>query len=353
MDSPILQTVIGLVFIFATFAALVSLATEGVSRFIGLRGEYLLRGIRSLVDGESTFELSWWKNMWRSDKVTKAPDAPAAVSAIMSHPLVAGSAAGGSTPEHAGNSTLTRQQLKALPSYVSSRTFASTVLDLVIPNKDDKGAFADIEAKLDSLPYGDFKKRLLPPVRQAGGDVDKLRKSLEELYDDHMARVSGWYKRHVRWISLGLAAVFAVLFNLNAIEVGRTLSTDQSVRDAVVAQADKAAQDGCRTDDPQCFEDVQKAVRDAQNAGIPIGWATAEVCTLDGADCNLLESKGILPLGGDASDDFWALVALVLGWALMAAATVPGARFWIDSLSKLGSIRSTGPKPATSTDGGG
>lgn len=48
---------IGLVFVFATFAALVSVLTEAIGRLIGLRGEYLLRGIRSLVDGPSDFEL--------------------------------------------------------------------------------------------------------------------------------------------------------------------------------------------------------------------------------------------------------------------------------------------------------
>ena len=57
MDSLILQTVIGLVFLFATFAVLVSLLTELIARFIGLRGEYLLRGIRTLVDGGGDFGL--------------------------------------------------------------------------------------------------------------------------------------------------------------------------------------------------------------------------------------------------------------------------------------------------------
>src|SRR5689334_3006683 len=58
MDSIVLETVIGLVFIFGTFAVLVSLSTELVARFIGLRGEYLLRGVRTLVDGQGHFRLS-------------------------------------------------------------------------------------------------------------------------------------------------------------------------------------------------------------------------------------------------------------------------------------------------------
>jgi hypothetical protein len=51
MDSLVLQTALGLVFLFAVFAALASVLTELVTRFVGLRREYLLRGIHTLVDG--------------------------------------------------------------------------------------------------------------------------------------------------------------------------------------------------------------------------------------------------------------------------------------------------------------
>jgi hypothetical protein len=39
---------------------------------------------------------------------------------------------------------------------------------------------------------------------------------------------------------------------------------------------------------------------------------------------------------------------VLLGWALTVGALTPGARFWFDLLSKLGSLRSTGPKPPAS-----
>ena len=57
MDSLVFDVAVGTVFMFATFALLVSTLTEGVTRFLGLRGEYLLRGIRLLVDGKSTFKI--------------------------------------------------------------------------------------------------------------------------------------------------------------------------------------------------------------------------------------------------------------------------------------------------------
>ena len=59
MDSLVLDTVIGIVFVFATFGLLISLLTELIARFMGLRGEYLMRGLRSLVDENPTFRLQW------------------------------------------------------------------------------------------------------------------------------------------------------------------------------------------------------------------------------------------------------------------------------------------------------
>jgi hypothetical protein len=49
--SGVLDLAIGLVFVFAVTAAVSSAVTELISRFLGLRGAYLLTGLRELVDG--------------------------------------------------------------------------------------------------------------------------------------------------------------------------------------------------------------------------------------------------------------------------------------------------------------
>ena len=51
--SAIIDIGIGLVFVFAVTAALSTVITELISRFLGLRGQFLLRGLRELVDGDS------------------------------------------------------------------------------------------------------------------------------------------------------------------------------------------------------------------------------------------------------------------------------------------------------------
>ena len=50
-SSGIIDLAIGLTFVFGVAAALASVATELIARLIGLRGAYLLSGLRELVDG--------------------------------------------------------------------------------------------------------------------------------------------------------------------------------------------------------------------------------------------------------------------------------------------------------------
>ena len=51
LSSGIIDLAIGLAFAFGVTAALASVITELISRFLGLRGAYLLKGLRELLDG--------------------------------------------------------------------------------------------------------------------------------------------------------------------------------------------------------------------------------------------------------------------------------------------------------------
>ena len=60
----------------------------------------------------------------------------------------------------------------------------------------------------------------------ANGDITLFRSSVEHWYDDHMDRVSGWYKRHVAVITLVVGTILVLLFNINAVTIGRSLYGD-------------------------------------------------------------------------------------------------------------------------------
>ena len=83
----------------------------------------------------------------------------------------------------------------------------------------------------------------------------------------------------------------------------------------------------------------------ATQAGLPIGWATIRDCTGPGAPCNWLDQRGVFSRHGGSG---WQAALVLIGFLLTIVALVPGARFWFGLLSKLGTLRSTGPKPAAS-----
>ncbi len=338
MASLILQTAIGLTFIFAVFAVAVSATSEAVTRYFGLRAEYLLRGVRSLVDGQSDFKLRWRELMpWgmgtrfagqrakglqqesgqadTNGNAASKSDKAAMVGQIMSHPLVASSAKEAKPPGEAGARPMSNKDRRRLPSYLSGQTFARALIDIL-----SRGASP-----------GD------------GDPLDAVRRwaQSESAKNTHLAR---WYKRHVKWVSLGIGLVLVVAFNVNAIKIADALYSDQALSTSVVAEATRAS--SCQRKDPaQCLADLRNEVGVIRGTGLPIGWGDVPECTARRA-CSWLDRHGLASIGRSGGADVWTFLLVLLGWAVMFLALLPGARFWFDLLSRLGSLRSTGPKPA-------
>ncbi|HUL26593.1 MAG TPA: hypothetical protein VLW44_12585 [Streptosporangiaceae bacterium] len=386
MGSLVLQTAIGLIFIFGITAAAVSAVTEVVSRFLGLRAEYLLRGVRTLTDGQSDFGLPWRSVMPKAlgGRPEDPPaDLPSArVTQIMSHPLVASSARQAHPPREAGNFMLTSAQRRRLPSYMSGETFARVLLD-ILPGTTEALAQAQDQAQGQAQPaaqrgrgargghaaqadadrlaairsWADAKAspepphkpdplaQALRPLLRGVDDVQGFATNVSRWYDDHMDRVSGWYKRHVRWISLAVGLLLVLAFNVNTIRVTDSLYSNQAVQGSVVTVA--AQKTSCRAKQPvDCLAALQAKVGQFGAFGLPVGWGDLPVCA--GRGCSFLDRHGLTSIGRNGINDVWAFLLVLLGWLLTVAALTPGARFWFDLLSRLGSLRSTGPKPSSS-----
>jgi hypothetical protein len=399
-DSLVVDVAIGLVFTFAVFAALTSALTELIARFLGLRGDYLLRGLRALVDGDDTASDApaaadpskvepgaLWGNLGGDvARATLAATTAAntATAAAMSGAQPSGAqptaqptaraAERAAEPGRAGvtatppvsdlllrNALLGSQGMKNLvpapgapltlamkrdlPSYISGRSFGSAVLALLIPDASGATTMNELVADINKLPSGVLKKSLLSLAAAAAGDVDRFRTSVEAWYDDHMARVSGWYKRRVRWISIAIGAVLVIGANVSAIALSRSLYSDQAVRESVITQA--IASSNCKSEDPGvCLDQTRGAIAKLRGGGLPVGWGAVTQCQVKGSSCNWLQRYGLTSAGGSGFHQVVSSMWLLLGWALTAFALMPGARFWFDILGRLGTLRSTGPKPA-------
>jgi hypothetical protein len=394
-SSAIIDLAIGLIFVFGVTAALASVFTELVSRFIGLRGAYLLTGLRELVDGGgTTTDLSNAEKDYENMRglVQKSAPAPAdpaklpVASALLGGPILGSQGmvgqvtdrsltiepptrtgrlhrmtvdkkpdktadqTSGKTADQTSGTTSDKRvpgvwhQRRSLPAYFSGESFAEAVIDLVVPDAAGKTSMTTIQDNVGALPEGlPFKSSLQALVKNAGDDVSQFRTSVERWYDDHMSRVSGWYKRHVAIITLVLGAILIVLLNINVLTIGRTLYSQNAVSTAVSTVAARGTNCPASQNPQECLARLQAQLSAAAAAGLPIGWGTVRDCQAPGAQCNWMDQRGLFSRHGGS---FWQFVLVLLGFLLMVIAIVPGAQFWFGLLSKIGSIRSTGPKPA-------
>ena len=408
LSSGIIDLAIGLAFVFGVTAALVSVITELISRFLGLRGAYLLKGLRELLDGtgveavvnEADRDYDAMRGLVTGSKpagtdvkIPVGPPPPAAgatpsgpgtlspttpdastkaarpvqmramsaAGALLGSPILRSQGMTGDIfnrdlvlkasrfgPGVTGGSWR-KPRLGArrrLPSYISAKSFGEAVIDLLVPDAAGQTTMTTIQDSLKKLPADlPFTTSLQSLATNAANDISRFRTSIENWYDDHMDRVSGWYKRHVAKITLLIGAILVVLLNINPLTIGRTLYTQSTVSTAVSAVAAQSTKCSAGQSPQDCLSQLQGQLSAAATAGLPIGWGTVRDCAEPKAQCNWLDQRGIFSRHGSSA---WQFVLVLIGFAIMIIALLPGSQFWFGLLSKLSSLRATGPKPATS-----
>jgi len=223
------------------------------------------------------------------------------------------------------------------PSYIPSRAFAVTVLDLLAQAKvSDVRKLDDVRTGITNLPEGDLKKSLTLLLDESEHRLDAFERALEGWFNSQMDRVTGWYKRKVQLIVMAIALVITVGLNADTIAIVKRLSNDSALRASLVTlaqeQAKKALTTGGQSRQPQgeTAEDltreldtrvtaVQDSLSKVQGLGVAIGF------------------------GWKAKDFDWRTA--IPGWLLTAFAISLGAPFWFDILNKVISVRSAGKSP--------
>jgi hypothetical protein len=379
---PAIDLAIGLGFIFFLLSTLAATIQEFIAAILGLRARTLEQGLRSLLEDpekgwkyvDEFYEHDLIRSLYRTPppEVLKAADEKANAkpkpqpvgspteSREPSGPDDAQSAAGETRADVAvdpGKNAYTQSRgwfKRGLaffkrtggPSYVSPRSFAIVVLDNLAPDKDGKTIFDKGNKVLDELPEG-IRKRLKPLLGGPQRDVETLRTNLEAWYDDTMARVSGWYKRKTQIILIVIGIALVPAINANAIKMGERMWKDDTVRAAVVAQA-QAIASPAPTATPGEPNAATTPSPDAQELSEAAGKLKAAA-----DDVDQVVQVGI-PMGwrGDAVPEGAGEIAVAIGgWLLTILAISLGAPFWFDTLGRLSRLRSSGkpetPLPAT------
>jgi hypothetical protein len=218
-----------------------------------------------------------------------------------------------------------------------------------------------IEAAVRSLqdcPLGPTSRRLW---EASGRKLDEFRSSLEGYFDQEMTRVSGYYKRSIRWILFLLAIIVAVVSNIDALTLTRDLWRNPGGRSTLVMQADSLTTDGAApagSDGSGSTSKTLAALRaecedrfptgeTSSTKEIAQGFADARACVTDALSAEsgldvIDRAAWIAPKRWaddwtDTSHYHW--VVHPLGVALTVVALVLGAPFWFDLLKRLTGIR--------------
>ncbi|WP_293902928.1 hypothetical protein [Phenylobacterium sp.] len=370
--GAMLDTAIGLVFIYLLISLFASALQEAVASSLKLRSQQLYDGIwRMLTTATKDPKRVGPRDMPSPSAVgARAPGAPAQArdlfDAVWGHQLIKGLA-----------------QDSHGPSYIPSRAFCTVLVD-VLRNGAKSRPVAAIGRSIDGLPDGAAKQALAALLLQADGDLDKFRAGVATWFDDAMDRASGAYRRWGQTFTLAFGLGAAIFLNVNSFEVAATLWRDPAARELIAAGAAQQAQapdalpqralgaspapaappadagpaktpdapaDAPKTDPAATVTPAAPAVRTAADA---VRDATSLSRQLDQLPLPIGWQKSVgETLIGPARTDKWALggyvlhvLYTVLGWCLTGLAVSLGAPFWFDTLKRFVSMRTAGPKPA-------
>ena len=334
--QPAVDVVIGLLFAFFLLSVVCSAVNEALATAFAWRSQTLLTALRSMLadDGATPVRVRQ-KAGEATDPIAGVPPArpqgssadPALISRLLDHPLIRSLA----------DETSRNELRRSVPSYIPSRTFALALLDTVTDKTDaPDDAFAKAEMAVDNLDNPHLKQALTTLLNDSRQTVAQFRDGIESWFDATMARASGWYKRRTQLSLWVIAIVVTVALNADAGQIATALWKDPVLRASVVAQAQKAVDDGNTTDltNEGANSTTDKTTLTAdlervQQLKLPLGW------TFETADPRW-------------PDDAVGWLAKLLGLAATVVALSLGAPFWFDLLGKVSTLRGSGaaPKPA-------
>jgi hypothetical protein len=253
-----------------------------------------------------------------------------------------------------------RKKGRTTVKYIPAVSFTQAVLEVLQPAATAAETVADvrktIEGRIEALRGTPIHSTLKALWDTSERDLAKFRQNLERWFDSEMARLSGLYKRTMRWV-LALAAVaVAFLANVDPVALGRDLWRDPDRRASLVEMADATAQgeadadpeiealfDRCRStgadDEVGTVEEAADQVTSVRN------------CVVDalGSQQQLgLLNNSIFEL--DRFKDSWSVEAApgrTLRLLLVGGALYLGAPFWFDIVKRLSGARRPGPHPDT------
>jgi hypothetical protein len=357
-NSIVLDTVIGLVFVFLLYSLLATILGELIANWLGLRArmlrqaierllndgynddaakEHLNPGIRSLIKWVDQIRRSLGSFFLYEFKEFDNSFA----GRFYKQPSIKYLAKGSRK-----NITLFR---KGKPSYIRSENFSDTLVQLLRGKGNGETEMQKIEfcLKFNTLHIQpETLGHLTNLFTDSGNDPEKFRQKLNDWYNEMMERLGGWFKRKIQLILFLLGLIIAFAFNVDSIAITKKLSKDKNAREQLVQMAIKASdstssiskaiqqsRDTTIKDSlmKESYRMVKQATDDAGKV-LGLGWDFPKSATFFGKVCYMFKQS-------------WSHKLMLLGFIITALAISLGSNFWFDLLKKLVSIRGSGVNP--------
>lgn len=340
-----LDSVIGIIFIFLLLSLICTALNELLENFIKNRAKDLEQGIFELLQSNEKNKL---------------------LELFYSHPLIRSLYKGSYSP---GSSRL--------PSYIPASNFALTLLDLLKPATETNYSgttgggtvttsvlnlgkdLKDLRESINLFPDLTIKQALLAIIDASESDMNKVRRNLEDWYNTSMDRVSGWYKRRVQKILIVMGFLLALAVNADTIAIYKSLQNDPPLRNSLVTAAQEFAKTNSDKDSSAEIR-IDRNLHKLEMFDLPMGWnwsdsvrfikinrskiiknkAGKKDSTINYIDYQPL-SFGNGPLAVPPPNHFSLWLLKILGWLITALAISLGAPFWFDTLNKIMVVRST------------
>ncbi|HEX9980201.1 MAG TPA: hypothetical protein VGB50_06520 [Flavobacterium sp.] len=288
-NSPVLDTTIGLIFIFLIYSLLITSIGEAFASVFALRARMLRKGIiKGMLSNTiycndavwirfgrrfrtlrtqfiqdyctntwgSIFKAfgNFFNSVWRIISGQEYQYKPNTLGGdFYKHPIIKnyGASRRFSIPSYLGAVNFSTVLLDTLDAYYSE--YEHLIIQKGMLTPDDAVTLPKISRIGFLLDYlNDTNPNnskvdietiqiLKLYMRQSLYDQEAFVKRIEQWYDDSMDKVTGWYKRQMGRLLFFLGLFIAIVFNVNIIDIAGKLSTDKDARDKLVELAIKRA----------------------------------------------------------------------------------------------------------------
>jgi len=345
MTSSFVDVAIGLILMYLVLSLLCTTLNELIAAGLKWRAASLSQAIARMIDNPELRQA-----FYNSGLICNATAASRGGKVALSDAANASTAAAATPMSKQGKPPKDRKH----PSYLEGGTFAMALLDSLTSTEKGKEitgiatgitkkfpSVDEIEKIVGDLPDSNIRDVLLASIASGKKHIADLRDDLATWFDSAMDRLSGDYKRWLKWLSLAIGIAVAVVFNADSIAVSRALWNDSTLRSNIVSAASQivtkppqAAEKACKETDPlkqtACLMALLKTDQERLRP-FPVGWPD-EVFARE-----YHNNPGLASL--------WVLLMKFLGLLWTGIALSLGAPFWFDLLQKFVNVRGTGPKP--------